>query len=233
MRRQMRNKMNSFKMFCMALFLMMAGSSGAAFAEEENNGAAKVKQKLSTTARHSFGVAMGTRSYLSSAFFESTPGLDPSDMRGNSYNFFYENNPTGYFGFELLISVDPSSTRTDKGVEHSITAWSARFSGKFHPLSSTYISRYVDFYIGGGATGVSLSYETRGHRGSYKAFGPHAMAGLLIHLGRFSNKKWGWGAYFDYVFTPFLNVERVGPEKKDFNAGGHLFMFGFKINAFN
>jgi hypothetical protein len=103
-------------------------------------------------------------------------------------------------------------------------------SGKIHPLVTTELSQYLDLYVGGGATGITLNYETQGFSDSYKAFGPHAIAGLEYYLGTFSEGKWQWGAFFSYLFTS-INVERVGPDRKDFNAGGHLFIFGIKFNA--
>jgi hypothetical protein len=100
------------------------------------------------------------------------------------------------------------------------------------------MGQYFDLYVGVGATGVSFNYEIgETSSESYKAFGPHAVAGFEYYLGTFSDGKWRWGAFFDYIFTS-VNVERVVRDPKNledrtnFNAGGHLFTFGIKFNAF-
>jgi len=220
------------KFYMLLIVMMVLGSINFTSAQE-------LGRKGARKPRHRVGLAIGTRSYLNSDFFKDYPGkrhpegLVPADLRGNSYNIMYEGTPSpGLFGVEVLASIAPSSTTTETA-DHSIQALSARLSGKIHPFATTSLSRYLDLYVGGGATGLTVNYETNGFSDSYKVFGPHAIAGFEYYLGTFSSGKWQWGAFFNYIFTPTLNVERVGPpnRKKDFNAGGHLFIFGIKFNA--
>jgi hypothetical protein len=218
------------KFYLLVIFMMVVGSINFATAQE-------LGRKGPRKSRHVVGAALGTRSYLDSDFFEDHPeGLVPGDLRGNSYNIFYESTPPpGLFGAELLLSLESNKTTTETGNDHKIQAVLVRLSGKFHPITlikSGDFGQYLDFYVGGGITGITFKYEAEGFSQSYKANGPHLVAGFEFYTGTFSDGKWKWGAYFDYFFTPDINIERVGPDKKDFNAGGHLFIFGLKFNAF-
>ena len=222
-------KRKVFSIFIMTV--LVVGSINLASAQE-------LGRKGARKSRHTVGAALGTRSYLDNSddkddFFHNHPDeLVPADLRGNSYNIFYESTPSaGLFGVELLLSYEPKKIQAPNSKEHEIQALLARLSGRFHPLVLTNLSQYADLYVGGGITGITFKYETEGFSQSYKANGPHLVAGFEYYLGTFAEGKWRWGAYVDYLFTPNLKLERVGPDRKDFNAGGHLFIFGAKFNA--
>jgi hypothetical protein len=229
--------MNRKNLHILTILMLLSGSISIASAQE-------LGRKNTRQARYVVGLSIGNRSYLESDFFTNHPdGIVPADLRGNSYSVLFESIPSpGYFGVELRLSADESRTESPQtGNEHRLRPYTARLSGKIHPLANTGLSHYLDLYIGGGATGVAFNYETTGiqtrsMRDSYKAFGPHAMAGFEYYLGTFSSGKWRWGAYVDYIFTS-VNVERVRrnptdlADRPDFNAGGHLFTFGVKFSA--
>ena len=219
--------------YMLMIVVIVVGNINLASAQE-------LGRKGARKSRYTAGLAIGNRSYLDSDFFKDHPDeLEPGDLRGNSYNVFFESTPPpGFFGVEFLASLDPSSADAPKtGTEHRLQSLVGRLSGKIHPFANAGMGQYFDLYFGVGATGISLNYEISGASESYKAFGPHALAGFEYYLGTFSEGNWRWGAFFDYLFTS-VKLERVVRNAKnledraDFNAGGHLFIFGIKFNAF-
>jgi hypothetical protein len=222
------------KLYPLIMAVMMLGGLTVASAQE-------LGRKGERRNRYTIGLSIGNRSYLNSDFFDGNPEkIEPGDLRGNSYSVLLESTPNPLFGVEVQASLEPSSTEAASGNKHRLQPFIGRLSGKIHPLATTSLSRYFDFYVGGGATGISFDYEITGKgsdfSNSYKAFGPHAIAGFEYYLGTFSSGKWRWGAYVDYIFTS-AKVERVvrspknSEDRQDFNAGGHLFTFGIKFNA--